>query len=279
MKTLQTSDFYKEMFDAVFLDKEKKSEIRNTLSKAVPVSHRRKVGWQHFLCAALFIFLLGAGIYSGVQLQWRNSQYGQYQFIVDDQQLVFPVSTVKSDFLTTALKDSAANKEGSVSYSVKNWNEVEEKTGIPLLTSELLQSKIHDSDSAVNLTAYTGENDTVEKVEATVMFSDSDKKGKAYTVFFSAGTYFTEQSFDLSTAKGNSGVYDTEFVTHHTPSGITMQISVSRVDGKVRQMETYFVSDHVLYHLYADVWGENDGEADIPEDTFLEILDSLQRNS
>lgn len=276
---MQTNDFYKEMFDAVSLDKEKKSEIRNTLSKAVPVSHRRKVGWQHFLCAALFIFLLGAGIYSGVQLQWRNSQYGQYQFIVDDQQLVFPVSTVKSDFLTTALKDSAANKEGSVSYSVKNWNEVEEKTGIPLLTSELLQSKIHDSDSAVNLTAYTGENDTVEKVEATVMFSDSDKKGKAYTVFFSAGTYFTEQSFDLSTAKGNSGVYDTEFVTHHTPSGITMQISVSRVDGKVRQMETYFVSDHVLYHLYADVWGENDGEADIPENTFLEILDSLQRNS
>lgn len=95
---MQTNDFYKEMFDAVFLDKEKKSEIRNALSKAVPVSHRRKVGWQHLLCAALFIFLLGAGIYSGVQLQWRNSQYGQYQFIIDDQQLVFPVSTVKSDF-------------------------------------------------------------------------------------------------------------------------------------------------------------------------------------
>ena len=279
MKTLQTNDFYKEMFDAVFLDKEKKSEIRDALSKAVPVSRRRKVGWQRLLCAALFLFLLGAGIYSGVQLQWRNSQYGQYQFIIDDQQLVFPVSTVKSDFLTIVLKDSEANKEGSVSYSVENWNEVEENTGIPLLTSKLLQSKIQDGDSRVNLTAYTGENDTVEKIEATALFSDSDKNGKAYTVLFSAGTYFTEQSFDLGTAKGNSGVYDTEFVTHHTPSGITMQISVSRVDGKVRQMETYFVSDHVLYHLYADVWGESDGEADIPENTFLEILDSLQRNS
>ena len=177
------------------------------------------------------------------------------------------------------LKDSEENKESSVSYSVESWYEVEEKTGIPLLTSELLQSKIHDSDSAVNLTAYTGENDTVEKIKATALFSDSDKNGKAYTVLFSAGTYFTEQSFDLVTAKGNSGVYDTEFVTHHTPSGIAMQISVSRVDGKVRQMETYFVSDHVLYHLYADVWGESDGEADIPENTFLEILDSLQRNS
>lgn len=276
---MQANDFYKEMFDAVFLDKEKKSEIRNTLSKAVPVCHRRKVGWQHLLCAALFIFLLGAGIYSGVRLQWRNSQYGQYQFIIDDQQLVFPVSTVKSDFLTTALKDSEANKESSVSYSVENWNEVEEKTGIPLLTSELLQSKIQDSDSTVNLIAYTGTNDTVEKIEATALFYDSDKNGKAYTVLFSAGTHFTEQSFDLGTAKGNSGVYDTAFVTHRTPSGITMQISVSRIGGKVRQMETYFVSDHVLYHLYADVWGENDGEADIPEDTFLETLDSLQRNS
>ena len=276
---MQTNDFYKEMFDAVFLDKEKKSEIRDALSKAGPVSRRRKVGWQRLLCAALFLFLLGAGIYSGVQLQWRNSQYGQYQFIIDDQQLVFPVSTAKSDFLTTVRQDSEANQESSVSYSVENWNEVEEKTGIPLLTSALLQSKIEGSDSAVNLTAYTGENDTVEKIEATALFSDSDKNGKAYTVLFSAGTYFTEQAFDLNSAKGNSGVSDTEFVTHHTPSGITMQISVSRVDGKVRQMETYFVSDHVLYHLYADVWGENDGEADIPEDTFLEILDSLQRNS
>ena len=119
----------------------------------------------------------------------------------------------------------------------------------------------------------------IKKEAAAALFSDSDKNGKAYTVLFSAGTYFTEQAFDLNSAKGNSGVSDTEFVTHHTPSGITMQISVSRVDGKVRQMETYFVSDHVLYHLYADVWGENDGEADIPEDTFLEILDSLQRNS
>lgn len=79
-----------------------------------------------------------------------------------------------------------------------------------------------------------------------------------------------------STAKGNAGVYDTEFITHHTPPGITMQISVSRVGRLVRQMETYFVSDHVLYHLYADVWGENDGKADIPEEAFLSILDSLQ---
>lgn len=276
---MQTNDFHKEMFDAVFLDKEKKSEIRDTLSKAVPVSHRRKVGWQHLLCAALFLFLLGAGVYSGVQLQWRNSSYGQYQFIIDDQQLVIPVSTVKSDFLTTTLKDSEANKESAVSYSVENWNEVKEKTGIPLLTSELLQSKIQDRDAAVNLTTYTGENHTVEKIEATALFSDRDKNGKAYTVLFSAGTYFTEQAFDLNTAKGNSGVSDTKFAIHRTPSGITMQISVSRVGGKIRQMETYFVSDHVLYHLYADVWGENDGEADIPEDTFLEILDSLQRNS
>ena len=83
----------------------------------------------------------------------------------------------------------------------------------------------------------------------------------------------------MNSAKGNSGVSDTEFVTHHTPSGITMQISVSRVDGRSDKWKRIFVSDHVLYHLYADVWGENDGEADIPEDTFLEILDSLQRNS
>ena len=55
-----------------------------------------------------------------------------------------------------------------------------------------------------------------------------------------------------------------------------MQISVSRAGGLVRQMETYFVSDHVLYHLYADVWGENDGKADIPKEAFLSILDSLQ---
>ena len=98
-------------------------------------------GWQRLLCAALFLFLLGAGIYSGVQLQWRNSQYGQYQFIIDDQQLVFPVSTAKSDFLTTVRQDSEANQESSVSYSVENWNEVEEKTGIPLLTSALLQKQ------------------------------------------------------------------------------------------------------------------------------------------
>lgn len=276
MKTLQTMGSYKEMFDAVFLNEEKKSEIRKTLFKAEPVSHRRKVGWQSLLCATLFIFLLGAGIFSGVQLQWRNVQYGQYQFLIDDQQLVLQASTVKRNFLDDAMKDSEASKEGSVSYSVESWNEVEGKTGISLLTSELLQSKIQDGDSTVNLTAYTGENDAVEKIEATVLFSDSDKNGKEYTVLFSAGTYFTEQAFDLSTAKGNSGVSDTEFVTHHTPSGITMQISVSRIGGKVRQMETYFVFDHVLYHLYADVWGENDGEADIPEEAFLSILDSLQ---
>ena len=273
---MQTTDNYKEMFDAVFLNKEKKSEIRNTLSKAESVSHRRKVGWQSLLCATLFIFLLGAGIFSGVQLQWRNAQYGQYLFLIDDQQLVLPASTVKRDFLDAALKDSEASNEGSVSYPVEGWNEVEEKTGIQLLTSELLQSKIQDGDSTVNLTAYTGENDTVEKIEATALYSDSDKNGKEYTVLFSAGTYFTEQSFDLGTAKGNFGVYDTEFVTHRTPSGITMQISVIRVGGKVRQMETYFVFDHVLYHLYADVWGENGGEADIPEESFLSILDSLQ---
>ena len=276
---MQTTDIYKDMFDDVFLNKEKKAEIRAALSKAVPVSHRRKVGWQHLLCAALFVFLLGAGIYSGVQLQWRNAQYGQYQFLIDDQQPVLPVSTVKNAFLITALKDSEASKKGSVSYSVESWNEVEEKTGIPLLTSELLQSKIQDGDATVNLAAYAGANRALEKIEATVLLSDSDKNGKAYTVLFSAGTYFTEQAFDLSTAKGNAGVYDTEFLTHRTPSGITMQISVSRAGGKVRQMETYFVSDHVLYHLYADVWGENEGEADIPQENFLEILDSLQRNS
>lgn len=273
---MQITDSYKEMFDAVFLREEKKSEIRDTLSKAVPVSRRRKVGWQNILCAALFTFLLGAGIYSSVRLQWRNAPYGQYLFSVDGQQLIIPVSTVKRDFLDAAWKDAQASKEGSVSYPVKSWNEVEEKTGIPLLTSELLQSKSQDRDSAVNLTAYAGANNAVEKVEATALFSNSDINGKAYTVLFSAETYFAEQTFDSNTAKGNAGVYDTEFITHHTPSGITMQISVGRVGGRIRQMETYFVSDHVLYHLYADVWGENDGEADIPEEAFLSILDSLQ---
>ena len=203
MKTLQTNDFYKEMFDAVFLDKK-----RNQRSET------------HYLSSSCFpqkeSGLAAPPVRGFIPIpSWRRNlqrcsvaveklSIWQYQFIIDDQQLVFPVSTAKSDFLTTVRQDSEANQESSVSYSVENWNEVEEKTGIPLLTSALLQSKIEGSDSAVNLTAYTGENDTVEKIEATALFSDSDKNGKAYTVLFSAGTYFTEQAFDLNSAKGNS---------------------------------------------------------------------------
>ena len=46
--------------------------------------------------------------------------------------------------------------------------------------------------------------------------------------------------------------------------------------GKVRQINTYFVKDNILYHIYADVWAQESGRADIPINDFLAILDEIE---
>lgn len=46
--------------------------------------------------------------------------------------------------------------------------------------------------------------------------------------------------------------------------------------GKVRQINTYFVKDNILYHIYADVWAQESGRADIPINDFLVILDEIE---
>src|SRR5699024_9623993 len=74
---------------------------------------------------------------------------------------------------------------------------------------------------------------------------------------------------------GNMGVADVAVKTHTTPAGLTAEVAVSRIGGRVRQAETWFVQEGVLYHLYADVWGPEKGEAEIPEADFLAMLDSL----
>lgn len=73
----------------------------------------------------------------------------------------------------------------------------------------------------------------------------------------------------------NGNVYD-KHMNNGGIYGTKIQIAITKNGGKVRQINTYFVKDNILYHIYADVWAQESGRADIPINDFLVILDEIE---
>lgn len=96
------------------------------------------------------------------------------------------------------------------------------------------------------------------------------------TVWYTAETKIGAESQSDSLTVGNIGMADTTFMQYTLPYGTKIQIAITKNGGKVRQINTYFVKDNILYHIYADVWAQESGRADIPINDFLVILDEIE---
>src|SRR5699024_9898183 len=158
------------------------------------------------------------------------------------------------------------------SGALDRWQDAAQRTGLPLLQSDALEAALAQPGARCNLTG--DERSGRSQRRAVAPAPAQDAAGRPYTLWWEAMPQVGGTAAPLVPA-GNLGVAEVAVTTHPAPAGLTAEVAVSRIGGRVRQAETWFVQEGVLYHLYADVWGPEKGEAEIPEADFLAMLDSL----
>ena len=265
MKTM-----YQRTMDEIRLPEPARAGIRARLAAApdaVPARPVRRLRWQ-VACAAAAALLLGAGVLGGVMLEWRDAKHGQYLFTFAGVDYATPAGAVDGAVL--------AEVTAAGSVALDRWQDAAERTGLPLLQSDVLETALEQPDARCYLTAEERSGGT--ELRAVARAPQQDAAGRTYTLWLEAMTQVGGTAEPLVPA-GNMGVADVTVDTHTTPAGLTVEVAVSRVGGRVRQAETWFAQDGVLYHLYADVWGPEKGEAEISTEDFLAMLDSLHEPS
>ena len=187
------------------------------------------------------MLLLGAGVLGGVTLEWRDADHGQYLFTFEGADYATPAGAVDGAVL--------AEVTAAGSVALDRWQDAAERTGLPLLQSDALETALEQPGARCYLTGEERSGGT--QLRAVAQAPQQDAAGRTYTLWLEASRVTVQ-------------------------AGLTVEVAVSRIGGRVRQAETWFVQEGVLYHLYADVWGPEKGEAEIPEADFLAMLDSLQ---
>lgn len=145
-----------------------------------------------------------------------------------------------------------------------------------MLSSRWFQDNLNNSEPRVSITAECDTEGNIEKIFASALYKVSDNEENDYTVWYTAETKIGAESQSDSLTVGNIGMADTTFMQYTLPYGTKIQIAITKNGGKVRQINTYFVKDNILYHIYADVWAQESGRADIPINDFLVILDEIE---
>ena len=268
---------YKESMQNVALGESEKTKIRRVLLDAtVPVKqHSNILHWKYVVVIAA-LFLAGAGIYKSVKLSWENEQYGQYEFEIATADYRTPKENVSNVFLQDAKEQASANTDRKAFYEVDSWQSAVNKIGLSMLNSRWFQDNLNNPEPKVDITAECDEEGNVEKIFASALYKASDNEGNDYTVWYTAETQIGAESQGDSLTVGNIGIADTTFMQYTLPYGTKIQIAITKNGGKVRQINTYFVKDNILYHIYADVWAQESGRADIPINDFLAILDEIE---
>lgn len=257
---------YQRMMSDLCLPDASKAAIRARLAAApapAPSRPARRLRWQ-VACAAAAVLLLGAGVLGGVTLEWRDADHGQYLFTFEGADYATPAGAVDGAVL--------AEVAAAGSVALDRWQDAAQRTGLPLLQSDALETALEQPGARCYLTGEERSGGT--QLRAVAQAPQQDAAGRTYTLWLEAMTQVGGTAEPLVPA-GNMGVADVAVKTHTTPAGLTAEVAVSRIGGRVRQAETWFVQEGVLYHLYADVWGPEKGEAEIPEADFLAMLDSL----
>lgn len=268
---------YKESMQNVALGESEKTKIRRVLLDAtVPVKqHSNILHWKYVVVIAA-LFLAGAGIYQSVKLNWESEQYGQYAFEIATGDYRTPKENVSNGFLQDAKEQASANTDRKAFYEVDSWQSAVNKIGLSMLNSRWFQDNLNNPEPKVDITAECDEEGTVEKIFASALYKASDNEENDYTVWYTAETQVGAESQSDSLTVGNIGIADTTFMQYTLPYGTKIQIAITENGGKVRQINTYFVKDNILYHIYADVWAQESGRADIPINDFLAILDEIE---
>ena len=256
---------YQRIMDEIRLPEPARAAIRARLA-AVPAPSRpvRRLRWQ-VACAAAAVLLLGAGVLGGVTLEWRDADHGQYLFTFEGADYATPAGAVDGAVL--------AEVTAAGSVALDRWQDAAERTGCRCCKAMRWKRRWNRRGARCYLTGEERSGGT--QLRAVAQAPQQDAAGRTYTLWLEAMTQVGGTAEPLVPA-GNMGVADVAVKTHTTPAGLTAEVAVSRIGGRVRQAETWFVQDGVLYHLYADVWGPEKGEAEIPEADFLAMLDSLQ---
>lgn len=268
---------YKESMQNVALGESEKTKIRRVLLDAtVPVKqHSNILHWKYVVVIAA-LFLAGAGIYQSVKLNWESEQYGQYAFEIATGDYRTPKENVSNGFLQDAKEQASANTDRKAFYEVDSWQSAVNKIGLSMLNSRWFQDNLNNPEPKVDITAECDEEGAVEKIFASALYKASDNEENDYTVWYTAETQVGAESQSDSLTVGNIGIADTTFMQYTLPYGTKIQIAITENGGKVRQINTYFVKDNILYHIYADVWAQESGRADIPINDFLAILDEIE---
>lgn len=261
----------------VALGESEKTKIRRVILDAtVPVKqHSNILHWKYVVVIAA-LFLAGAGIYKSVKLSWENEQYGQYEFEIATADYRTPKENVSNNFLQDAKEQASANTDRKAFYEVDSWQSAVNKIGLSMLSSRWFQGNLNNPEPRVGITAECDEEGNVEKIFASALYKASDNEENDYTVWYTAETQIGAESQGDSLTVGNIGIADTTFMQYILPYGTKIQIAITKNGGKVRQINTYFVKDNILYHIYADVWAQESGRADIPINDFLAILDGIE---
>ena len=261
----------------VTLGESEKTKIRRVILDAtVPVKqHSNILHWKYVVVIAA-LFLAGAGIYQSVKLNWKSEQYGQYAFEIATGDYRTPKENVSNVFLQDAKEQASANTDRKAFYEVDSWQSAVNKIGLSMLNSRWFQDNLNNPEPKVDITAECDEEGNVEKIFASALYKASDNEGNDYTVWYTAETQIGAESQGDSLTVGNIGIADTTFMQYTLPYGTKIQIAITKNGGKVRQINTYFVKDNILYHIYADVWAQESGRADIPINDFLAILDEIE---
>ena len=268
---------YKESMQNVALGESEKTKIRRVILDAtVPVKqHSNILHWKYVVVIAA-LFLAGAGIYQSVKLNWKSEQYGQYAFEIATGDYRTPKENVSNVFLQDAKEQASANTDRKAFYEVDSWQSAVNKIGLSMLNSRWFQDNLNNPEPKVDITAECDEEGNVEKIFASALYKASDNEENDYTVWYTAETQVGAESQSDSLTVGNIGIADTTFMQYTLPYGTKIQIAKTKNGGKVRQINTYFVKDNILYHIYADVWAQESGRADIPINDFLAILDEIE---
>lgn len=268
---------YKDSMQNVVFGESEKAKIRRViLATTVPVKQRSNIlHWKYMIVIAA-MFLAGAGIYKSVKLSWENEQYGQYEFEIAASDYRTPKENVSNDFLQDAKERASANTDRKAFYEVDSWQSAVNKIGLSMLSSRWFQDNLNNSEPRVSITAECDTEGNIEKIFASALYKVSDNKENDYTVWYTAETKIGAESQSDSLTVGNIGMADTTFMQYTLPYGTKIQIAITKNGGKVRQINTYFVKDNILYHIYADVWAQESGRADIPINDFLVILDEIE---
>ena len=268
---------YKESMQNVALGESEKTKIRRVILDAtVPVKqHSNILHWKYVVVIAA-LFLAGAGIYQSVKLNWKSEQYGQYAFEIATGDYRTPKENVSNVFLQDAKEQASANTDRKAFYEVDSWQSAVNKIGLSMLNSRWFQDNLNNPEPKVDITAECDEEGIVENIFASALYKASDIDENDYTVWYTAETQVGAESQSDSLTVGNIGIADTTFMQYTLPYGTKIQIAITKNGGKVRQINTYFVKDKILYHIYADVWAQESGRADIPINDFLAILDEIE---